>query len=132
MVQGDDAMPSTFRELSKKAWYWKQHQKGYLKHEITNDLNERNHGKIHGYDSNNLIKATIPCGRAQYFHLESQWKALGHKRKLKDLAKGSTLQGVQGYTMEIIRKMMQRVILESATWSKQDFGYQRQIWLDYE
>jgi hypothetical protein len=38
---------------------------------------------------------------AQYFHLESQWKELGRKRKLKDLAKGSTLQGVQGYAMEI-------------------------------
>jgi hypothetical protein len=69
---------------------------GLAHHEITNALNERNHDKIQGCDSNNLIKAANPCGRAQYFHLESQWKGFGRKRELKDLSKGSTLQGVQG------------------------------------
>jgi hypothetical protein len=69
---------------------------GLAQHEITNALNERDHGKIQECDSNNLIKAANPCGRAQYFHLEAQWKELGRKRKLKDLAKGYTLQGVQG------------------------------------
>jgi hypothetical protein len=58
---------------------------------------------------------------AQYFHLEFQWKELGRKRKLKDLAKGSTLQGVQGYAMEIGRKVMQRVMLESTNTTKTGF-----------
>jgi hypothetical protein len=53
--------------------------------------------------------------------LESQWKELGRKRKLKDLAKGSTLQGAQGYAMEIGRKVMQRVMLESANTTKTGF-----------
>jgi hypothetical protein len=64
--------------------------------------------------------------------LEFQWKELGRKRKHKDFAKGSTLQGVQCYAMEIGQKALQRVILESANMTKQDFGYQRQIWLDCE
>jgi hypothetical protein len=53
--------------------------------------------------------------------LESQWKEFGRKRKLQDLAKGSTLQGVQGYAMEICRKVMQRVMLESANMTKTGF-----------
>jgi hypothetical protein len=53
--------------------------------------------------------------------LESQWKEFGRKRKLQDLAKGSTLQGVQGYAMEIGRKVMQRVMLESANMTKTGF-----------
>jgi hypothetical protein len=66
-------------------------------------------------------KQQNPCGRAQYFHSEFQWKELGRKRKLKDLAKGSTLQGLQGYSTEIDRKEMKRVMLEFANMTKTGF-----------
>jgi hypothetical protein len=53
--------------------------------------------------------------------LEFQWKELGRTRKHKDLAKGSTIQGVQSYATEISKKVMQRVMLESTNMTKTGF-----------
>jgi hypothetical protein len=47
-----------------------------------------------------------------------QRKELGQKRKLKDLTKGSTLQGVQGEEMEIGKNVMERGMLDSANMAK--------------
>jgi hypothetical protein len=51
----------------------------------------------------------------------SQWKELGRKKKLKDLAKGSILQGVQGYVTKIGKKSDAKVMFESTNTTKPGF-----------
>jgi hypothetical protein len=59
-------------------------------------MNKRYKDRIYEGDSHNSFEEANMHGRIGILYSELQWKELGHKRKLKGLTKGSTLQGVQG------------------------------------